>query len=106
MAYRVEFTPRAISDLDKLYEWAVRSAPVQGPLWYERLERAILSLERFPERCPVVEVLSTARRVIRQLLVGRKRNVYCVYFIVLHDRVVVLHVRHVRHRARRQPRRV
>jgi len=56
MAYRVELTPRAQGDLDKLFSWMVAISPNYGPLWFDRLERAILSLSSLPQRCVPVPV--------------------------------------------------
>ena len=43
MAYRVEITRRAESDLEELYLWVVDRAPQQGARWFNGLERAVLS---------------------------------------------------------------
>ncbi len=103
MACRVELTPRAERDLDKLYAWLTRNAPYHGPVWFDKLEQAIFSLANFPERCTVVPRLSTENRSVRQLLFGRARNIYKVYFGVFGDVVKVLHIRHA---ARREPERL
>ena len=101
MAYRVEFTPKVEGDLDELYSWVAQNAPYRGPLWFDRFEATILSLRNFPERCPVVEGLSTPKDIIRQLVFGRKRNRYVVYYAVFGD---VVRIPHVRHSARRPQR--
>jgi plasmid stabilization system protein ParE len=94
MAYRVEFTPRAARDLDELYRWVVENAPLRGTQWFDRLEATILSLAIFPERCPTAESLSTPEDTVRQLVFGRKRNRYIVYYAIFGDLVRILHVRH------------
>lgn len=53
MAYRVEIAKSAESDLDELYLWVIERAPTQGATSVNGLERAILSLDQHPERCPV-----------------------------------------------------
>ncbi len=102
MAYHVEFTPRAVVDLDELYQWVKANAPYRGPLWFDRFEGAILSLGNFPGRCPAVSSLSTPEDTIRRLVFGRKRNRYAVYYAVFGDVVRILHVRHG---ARKAPKR-
>jgi len=94
MAFRVEFTPRARTDLDELYNWVSENAPYRGPLWFDRFEATILSLKTFPERCSAVESLSTSEHTIRQLVFGRKKHRYVVYYAVFGDVVRILHVRH------------
>ena len=53
MAYRVEIARNAEADLEELYLWVVNRAPEQGATWFNGLERATLSLDRHPTRCPV-----------------------------------------------------
>jgi plasmid stabilization system protein ParE len=102
MAYRVKLTPRAEQDLSRIYATITREAPYRGPKWFDRFEESILSLSNFPERCTIVPTLSNAQRTVRQLLFGRGRHVYRVYFAVFPEVVSVLHVRHG---ARKEPRR-
>ncbi len=103
MAYHVEITPRAQQDLTRIYATVTREAPYRGPAWFDRFERSILSLAYSPERCTVVSKLSTRERTIRELLFGRRRHVYRVYFSIFDD---VVRVVHVRHGARKEPRRL
>ena len=103
MAYRVELTPLAQEDLKRIYATVVREAPYRGPVWFDRFERAILSLSNFPERCMIVPSLSTSEQPVRQLLFGRRRRVYRIYFAVFEG---VVRVVHVRHGARKEPRRL
>jgi plasmid stabilization system protein ParE len=53
MAYRVEIARHAEADLEALYLWVVERAPQQGARWFNGLERAVLSLDQHPKRCPV-----------------------------------------------------
>jgi len=103
MEYRVEIAPRAKRDLDKLYTWAASGAPLRGPLWFDGLTDAILSLARLPERCAVVPALSSQSRSVRRLVFGKKRNSYRVYYTVFGE---VVRVVHIRHSARREPKRL
>lgn len=103
MAFRVEVTPRAQRDLDRIYAGLVWQAPYYGPRWLDRFEQSILSLSEFPERCPLDPNFSTSRREVRKMLFGRRNHVYRVYFTIIADVVKVLHVRHG---ARREPKRV
>jgi plasmid stabilization system protein ParE len=103
MAFRVEVTPRGERDLDVIYAGLILQAPYYGLLWFDRFEQSILSLSEFPERCPVDPNLSTPRREVRKLLFGRRNHVYRVYFTIIEGVVKVLHVRHG---ARREPKRV
>jgi hypothetical protein len=54
---------------------------------------SILSLGKFPERCPAVGSLSTPEDTIRRLAYVRKQNRYAVYDVLFGDTVRILHVR-------------
>mgnify|MGYP000160839173 CR=1 FL=1 len=48
MAYRVELAKSAQFELEELYMWVTARAPNQGAMWFNGLERAILSLDQHP----------------------------------------------------------
>ena len=99
MAYRVELTKSAETDLDELYLWVVERAPSQGAAWFNGLEDAIDSLDRHPERCPVAPEGFEPGRPVRVLHYGRARHIYRVLFWI--DRAErIVHVLHVRRGAR------
>jgi len=60
--------------------------------WYRGLQRAILSLEQQPNRCPVIR----ERGKLRHLLYGRKPHLYRLIYRVIEKQkqVEVLHIRH------------
>jgi plasmid stabilization system protein ParE len=97
MAYAVELTLRAARDLDHLYQIrAAESIPVAR--WYNGLERAVFSLERFPRRCPVAPESKKTRRSPRHFLYGKKPNVHRVIFEI-DERGIVVRVLTIRHGA-------
>ena len=102
MAYRVEITRRAEADLEELYLWVVERAPLQGARWYNGLERAVLSLNQHPKRCPVAPESVDADHPVRVLTYGRKPHTYRIYFTVDDDDSLV-RVLHVRRGARQRP---
>ena len=102
MAYRVEITRNAERDLDELYVWVVERAPQRGAAWFNGLERALLSLDRHPDRCPLAPDQLDPATPVRVLRYGRMPHVYLIFFAVDHDAKVV-RVVHVRHGARQRP---
>ena len=94
MAFRVELLPRAKADLESIWLWLSARAPVRSSDWFNGLETAIYSLREFPDRCPIARSLSTASDPVRQLLYGRYPHVYKIYFHLVGDAVEVMHVRH------------
>jgi len=99
MAYLVSLTARAQRDLVVIFEYIHAGESAVALRWYEGLRRAILSLEELPGRSAVIP----ENKHTRQLLYGRKPHVYRVIYRVLarQKRVEVLHIRHG---ARRRPR--
>ena len=102
MRYRVEIAANAGTELENLYLWVVEQAPHRGAAWFNGLERAILTLDERPDRCPVAPESLDPGRPVRVLLYGRRPNVYRIFFAVDHAERAV-HVLHVRHGARKGP---
>jgi plasmid stabilization system protein ParE len=71
MVYQVELSPTALADLDNLYEWIEKQSPDRASEWLEGCYQAILTLEQFPERCPVAVESEALGIEIRQLLYKR-----------------------------------
>jgi plasmid stabilization system protein ParE len=92
MDYAVSFTARAERDLELLYLAIDAQNSATARRWHRDLAKAILSLKRRPYRCPVAP--ENAR--LRQLLHGKRLNVYRVIFRIVEKNreVQVLHIRH------------
>jgi plasmid stabilization system protein ParE len=99
MAYRVDFAASAEDDLERLYRWVVVQAPLSGPQWFNKLVRSINSLEHNPRRCPLAPENYQPDNGIRQLLFGRKPNVYRILHCV-GEKEKMVYVLHIRHSAR------
>jgi len=102
MAYRVEFLPGARSDLERICRRLILEAPIRGSEWLDGLERSIQSLGNLPERCPVIGRLSTSNDLVRRLLYGRYPHIYKIYYHLVSETVEIMHIRHG---ARKEPRR-
>src|ERR1017187_805447 len=68
MAYAVELTLRAERDLDDLYESLSAEHSTVVRRWFNGLEKAIYTLERFPRRCPRAPEAGRTNRSLRHLL--------------------------------------
>src|SRR5260370_10999622 len=89
MVYRVELTLRAERDLDYLYERISADDSTGAARWFDGLEEAIYTLERFPRRCPIAPEGKKAKRRLRHLLYGAKRDVYRAIYEIDEPRKVV-----------------
>ena len=99
MAFRVELSDRAQSDIAAIYDWLrSQQAGSAGERWFVALREAIGSLSDLPLRCGVAPEGRDSPIEVRQLLYGRKPHVYRILFAVDGDLVQVLHVRHARRR--------
>lgn len=89
MAYLVSITPRAERDLAHLYEHINSEHSDAALKWYRGLKEAILTLEMYPNRCPVTSESAQLRhllyrqrphvyRVIYRVWRSRSRSKYCI----------------------------
>jgi plasmid stabilization system protein ParE len=84
--------PRAERDLEDIYRVVDAQRSSAAFRWFKGLERAVLTLEQAPGRCPV----TPESRNLRQLLFGNKPHIYrVIYRIVERQKAVeILHIRH------------
>jgi plasmid stabilization system protein ParE len=100
MAFRVETTAAAERDGEAILDWLLSEhAGDTGLRWFAALHDAIASLAELPRRCPLAPENDVFPFEVRQLLYGRKPNVYRILFTIEDQTVYVLHIRH----GRRQP---
>jgi toxin ParE1/3/4 len=92
MKYLVKLTNRALRDMESIYGYVEGDASHHAFAWFNRLAKAIYSLERFPTRGPVIP----ENKKLRHLLFGKKPHIYrIIYAIDKRNHVVnVLHIRH------------
>jgi toxin ParE1/3/4 len=98
MAYRVEFTDRAVRDLAVLYEDKHVEESKAAARWLNGLEQAVDTLGDLPRRCPSAPESKKGGRKLRHLLYGKKPHVYRVIFEIDEPHKVV-HVLTIRHGA-------
>jgi plasmid stabilization system protein ParE len=101
MPYRVELARNAEAELEELYVWVLEQAPTQGAVWFNGLERAILSLERFPRRCRLASEKFDPEHPIRVLNYGRSPHGYRIFFTI-DETAELVNIVHVRRGARRK----
>ena len=94
MNHRVVLETRAVRDLDEATGWIAAQSPAAAERWLNAIEARILSLARFPERCPRAREDGRFRYQVRQLVFGRRHGRYRILFTVAAGVVHVLHVRH------------
>lgn len=88
--FKVEITPTAEADIAELWDYIAQDSPDNATAFILALEEQITSLERFPERCPLIaenEILGTS---YRHLLHGPYRAI----FRITGPTVIILRVIH------------
>jgi len=98
MAFLVDLAARASRDLQVLFDEKHVSDSIAATLWFIGLERAVLTLENHPRRCPVAPETKKAKRELRHLLYGKKPHVYRIIYEI-DQRKKLVHVLTIRHGA-------
>lgn len=95
MGYRVDVTGPAEVEILEAASYIARFSPDAADRWLAGLTERLLSLEIMPRRCALAPESREFETEIRQLIYGRRRNVYRIVFrIVEPDVVEVVAVRH------------
>jgi plasmid stabilization system protein ParE len=92
MKYLVKLTGRSLRDMEVIYNYVGGDASQHAFAWFNRLAKALYTLERFPGRGPAI----SENKKLRHLLFGKKPHVYrIIYAVDKRNHVVnVLHIRH------------
>jgi len=96
--YHVRITPRALADLEAIFEYIKQHSPESAAKMIETLLDAIDGLDSMPYRFSVPRTGSARDRKIRSMPVGR----YLVRYRIDEQRKAV-HILRIRHGARRRP---
>ena len=99
MLYEVKLLPPAERDLDEAYRWAAKHAPETAARWVARFQAKLQTLERSPTRCGYAAERRKLKRELRQILFGRKPNVFRAVFVIEGDTVQILRIRRAARRA-------
>ena len=96
MTYHVEFSIRALLDLEVLYFEKNVAESQAAAKWFNGLQEAIEGLATLPNRCSLAPEGKAIHRDLRHLLYGRKSHIYRVIYEVDENRrtVKVFHIRY------------
>jgi plasmid stabilization system protein ParE len=65
VTYRVIIQPPAADDIDSAYLWIAERNPDAAVSWFNRMEAAVQTLSKHPQRCPLAEENRYFEREIR-----------------------------------------
>jgi plasmid stabilization system protein ParE len=91
--YQVSVTPSAKADIFEVNAWLLENSPDLAESWLWGISQAAASLSKMPERCPVSAESDAFDVTVRQLLYGKKPNVYRILFSIRNEKVYILRVR-------------
>jgi plasmid stabilization system protein ParE len=96
MKYQVIFTEPAATTIEENAVWWARERSAdQASRWYDGIRAAILSLDEFPQRCPLAPENDRFPYELRDLYFGLgSRPTHRIIFTIVTHHVVVLAVRH------------
>ncbi len=94
MPFQVIFRPRAELDIAAAATWLARHNAAAAAHWRTGLFRIVENLETNPNRYPAAEESVDLGLDLRELLYGRRRNVYRILFTITGQTVNILRVRH------------
>jgi plasmid stabilization system protein ParE len=98
MAFEVRITARAEQDAEEVLRYLEQQSAAASERWHSALTGAMESLAQYPERCGLAPEADELGFDLRQLLLGKRRSVYRILFVVEENTVHVLHIRHAARR--------
>ncbi len=76
--FRVEISRTAEGDVEKIWRFIARDKPAAADRFVRELEKQVSTLERFPQRCPLISENALLGTTYRHLLFGDYRTVFRV----------------------------
>jgi plasmid stabilization system protein ParE len=80
MAYRVDISQPATTDAENAFLWIRAESEDKAVAWFQGLLKAVNSLAKFPERCPLAPESRAFLVEVRQFLYGKRRHQYRILF--------------------------
>ncbi|MBS1792280.1 MAG: type II toxin-antitoxin system RelE/ParE family toxin [Acidobacteria bacterium] len=96
MSHQVIITPSAKADIFEINAWFLENYPDLAENWLWGISRAVTSLSKFPERCPISPESAAFDVIVRQLLYGKKPHIYRILYSIQDEKVFILRVRSTR----------
>lgn len=93
MTYEVQIMPSAKADVFEIRAWLSEYDVELADAWLWECSKAITSLREFPNRCKISDESDAFDVEVRELLFGKRKNVYRILFAVSGKRVNVLRIR-------------
>lgn len=76
--FLVKLTASAESDIDDIWSFIAHDSPPNADRFLEELDKQVATLERFPERCPLIPENTLMGTAYRHLMYGEYRTIFRV----------------------------
>lgn len=88
--YKVQITKKALADMEEIYTYIAKKlqAPENAMEQYNRIAKAVLSLNILPERVNIMESEPEHTMGLRQILIDN----YSVFYVIKEEQVIVTRV--------------
>jgi len=93
MQFQVIITPSAKADIFEINTWFLENYPDLSESWLWGISQSVISLSKFPERCPISSESEAFDVIVRQLIYGKKPHTYRILFSIQGEKVFILRVR-------------
>ena len=74
--FQVRITQSAESDVEEIWTYIAADSPVEASKFILQLEAQMRTIERFPQRCPLIPENELLGTEYRQLLYGNYRTIF------------------------------
>lgn len=86
--FQVSFGRRAEQDVEEIWTFIAKDSPEDATRFIRRLDKQVVTLERFPERCPQISENRLMHSQYRHLVYGKYRTIFRISKTVLIVRVI------------------
>ena len=94
MEFQVRLTRSSEQQIESIYLWLKKRNPEYADQWFRGLMNLIATLQDKPRRCSLIKENHSTSEEIRQVLYGKSRNKYRVFFAIREDIVHILYILH------------
>lgn len=94
MAFQVEITSIAESQIEQAYQWYRERNPQFADQWFRGLMNAIATLQEKPRRCSLAIEHEIFPDEVRQLHYGKSKSLYRILFTIRETTVFILYIQH------------
>jgi plasmid stabilization system protein ParE len=97
MTYQVEISPTAVADIEQIFVWMRESSLDQAHRWVRGCYEIMLTLEKFPNRCPMSPESEYMDMEVRQLLYKKQFRILFTVNQVEAENTGIVRIHRVRH---------